>query len=345
MRKEFDSFLDEVRKSYDSEVIVTAKSELDVIPTGITSLDASIGVGGIPRARMTEIYGPEGAGKTTLALGICKHANEQGLKVLYIDIENMLDYEYAHTLVGELDTDRFIILQPDTGEDALKLARKGIQSGEFGVVILDSVGAIAPDEEKKKDIEDQQYALVPKLITKFLRMVAYDVRVNNVALVFINQVRDTIGSYVKSYSVPGGHALKHFCSVIVQLKKGEQIKVGSGDDVAIVGINVSFTVVKNKLAAPFRSAVIPLMFGKGVDELRDLVSFADMIGVLQKAGSYYKYGDVVLGRGMVNSIEFLNANKETIDNIKKSCYNVTVTDKHELIDEDAENLEKGVEDE
>lgn len=322
-KKTYDTFLDEVADTYAEDYIVDNKSKLDVIPTGITSLDVSIGVGGIPRARMTEIYGPEGVGKTTLALGICKHANKQGLKVLYIDVENMLDYAYAKSLVGELDTENFVILQPSTGEDALRLARKAILSGEFGVVIIDSVGALAPEKEKEGDIDDMQYALVPRLITKFLRLVAYDVRVKNVALVFINQVRDNIGSYIKSFSVPGGHALKHYCSLRIQLKKGEQIKAGD----EVIGINVSFTVIKNKLASPFRSAVIPLMFGSGVDELRDLINFAEMIGVLQKSGAYYKSGDVVLGRGAVATMAYLNEHVDTLDKIKELCYNVIVNQK------------------
>jgi len=326
-RQEYGTLLDEISDKYSDDVLVDSESKLDIIPTGITSLDVSIGVGGIPRARITEIFGPESAGKTTLALGISKHANEQGLKVLYIDVENMLDYAYAKTLVGELDTKNFVIVQPNTGEDALRIARSGIASGEFGLVIIDSVGALAPEKEKEGDIEDQQYALVPKLITKFLRLVAYDVRVQNVALVFINQVRDNIGSYIKSFSVPGGHALKHYCSLRIQLKKGEQIKVKD----EVIGINISFTIIKNKLAAPYRSAVIPLMFGTGVDELRDLINFADMLGVLHKGGAYYKYGDFVLGKGTVATMQYLTENKETLDKIKNSCYN-SIMNKREKLD-------------
>jgi recombination protein RecA len=323
MKKAFDSFLDEIESTFDIDVLVTEASELSVISTGITSLDTSIGVGGIPRGRLTEIYGPEGSGKTTLALGICKNANKAGLNVLYIDVENMIDYEYAKALVGELDKDKFVILQPDTAEDALKIAGKGIDSGEFGLIVLDSVGALAPVKEKEADFEDMSYALVPRLITKFLRINAYKIRTNNVAFVFINQVRDNIGSYVKSYSTPGGHALKHYVSVIVQLKKGAKIEANK----EVIGINVMFTITKNKLSAPFRSATVPIMFGTGIDELRDLINFSEMIGVLQKAGPFYKFGDINLGKGVVATMQYLSDNTEVLDKVKKACYNITSTEK------------------
>jgi len=333
-KKEYDNFLEEVVGTYSDDFIVDNDSKLDVISTGILSLDVSIGVGGIPRARITEIYGPEGAGKTTLALGIGKNANKLGLKVLYIDVENMLDYTYARGLVGNIDSGDFIIIQPDTGEDALKLARKAIQSGEFGVVIIDSVGALAPKEEKEKDIGDLQYALVPRLITKFLRLVAYEVRTKNVALVFINQVRDNVGSYIKSFSVPGGHALKHYCSLRIQLKKGQQIKSSK----EVIGINVPFTVVKNKLSAPYRGSTMPLMFGSGIDELRDLLDFSEMLGVIQKSGPHYKFNDEVLGKGMIASMEYLTNNPETLDKIKESCYTIATNVKDKLEKTNEEDL-------
>jgi recombination protein RecA len=337
MTKAYDNFLEEISSTFDEEVLVTDSSKLEVISTGITSLDTSIGVGGIPRGRLTEIYGPESSGKTTLALGICKNANKAGLNVLYLDVENMIDYKYARALVGELDKDKFVILQPDTAEDALTIAGKGIESGEFGLIVLDSVGALAPVQEKKADFEDMSYALVPRLITKFLRINAYKIRTNNVAFIFINQVRDNIGSYVKSFTTPGGHALKHYVSLILQLKKGNKIEANK----EVIGINVTFTITKNKLSAPFRSATIPIMFGSGIDELRDLINFSEMTGVLQKAGPFYKFGDVTLGKGVIATIRFFEENQQVLDNVKKACYNITSTDKivDVAIDElSAENL-------
>lgn len=346
MKKVYDDFLSEISSTFEEDVLVTDKSELEVISTGITSLDTSIGVGGIPRGRLTEIYGPEGSGKTTLALGICKNANKAGLNVLYIDVENMIDYKYAKALVGELDKDKFVILQPDTAEDALKIAGKGIESGAFGLIVLDSVGALAPIKEKEADFEDMSYALVPRLITKFLRINAYKIRTNNVAFVFINQVRDNIGSYVKSYSTPGGHALKHYVSLILQLKRGNKILANK----EAIGIHVTFTITKNKLSAPFRSATVPIMFGTGIDELRDLINFAEMTGVLRKSGPFYKFGESTLGKGVVATIKLFEEDEQLLDNVKKACYNITSTDKisdiimEEMSGEDS-ILEEEIEDE
>jgi recombination protein RecA len=329
----YHTFLDNIKDKYGEEIIVATEPEkVEAIPTGAVSLDASIGIGGIPRGKITEIFGAESSGKTTLALSICKNAVNQDLKVLYIDVENMIDYSYAYTLVGQkLDPEHFIILQPDTAEDAFSMAEDGIDSGQFGLVVFDSIGALAPKKEKEDEFADANVALVPRLMSKFLRRNAFKIRTNNIAFLFINQVRDTIGSYMQTYSMPGGHALKHYCSVIMMLSKGIDIKAGN----EVIGINTKFSIKKNKLAPPFRTFIIPIIFGKGVDTSRDLLSFAEMLGIVTKAGAYYKFEDANLGRGLLDSCVFVESNPLVLDKIVKKVYdNINKYDKEISVDED-----------
>lgn len=309
---------------YGDQVVFTDSAEeikdITVISTGSISLNASLGIGGIPKGKISILYGPESSGKTGLALCTAKQAIDSGGKVLYIDVENMLDLFYAKHLVGTLDKEKFIIVQPNTAEDAFTIAETGINSGNFDLIVFDSIGSLAPEKEKEDDFTDANVALVPRLLSKFLRRNAYSIRTKKIAFVFINQVRDTIGSYVSSYSTPGGHALRHYASIIVMLSKIEEIKAA---DVPI-GIVIKFTVKKNKLAPPYRSFTFPFLFDSGIDTLRDLLKFGETIGHIQKAGPYYKFGDMTLGRGMVESIEFLKASPETLDKILKEMYN-TIT--------------------
>jgi recombination protein RecA len=231
----------------------------------------------------------------------------------------MLDYEVVRTVLGvELPETMFTLSHPNTAEDSFVLAEKAIESNDFGVIIFDSIGALAPEKEKEDDFGDANVALVPRLMSKFLRRSSYQIRKNKVAFLFINQVRDTIGSYVQSYATPGGHALKHFVSLIIALTRGQEIKVGDES----VGLNIKFVIKKNKMSAPFRSFTVPLFFGKGIDESRDLVLFAEMLGILKRRGSYYVFEGETVGQGVVKTCEYLETHKETIDKIKEMVYNM-----------------------
>lgn len=316
-------FLREVEDRYGKASIVEENSDFKtngVISTGSISLDLALGTGGIPRGNFTEISGPESSGKTTVALSAVKSALEEGLKVLYVDVERAVDYSYIEKLFGEFDKSNLAILSPKTAEDAFLVIENALEQDLFDMIILDSLGAMSPQKELDDELTDANVALLPRLLTKWLRRNSFTVKQNNVAFVFINQVRDNIGAYMASYSTPGGHALKHFCTMQIKFTKGGKITGKTSNDVE--GILTKFTVVKNKLAPPFKSATIPIVFGEGVDKVRDVIEFATTIGVLRRAGAYYRLDDVSLGQGMNKSIEYLKENPETLDKIIEMCYNV-----------------------
>ncbi len=307
----------------ESSVVNNIDRELDVISTGSLSLDISLGIGGIPRGRFTEIVGPESSGKTTLALTIAKEAMLKGDNVLYLDAERSLDAEYVSKIVGEFDTDKLIILSPQTAENFFSVAEDAINSGAFGLVILDSLGAVSPEKELTDELTDANVALLARLLTKWLRRNSFMVKEHNIAFVFLNQVRSSIGSYMKGYVSPGGNALKHYKSIEIKLTKGGKIDV-KGE---IFGIITKFTISKNKLAPPFRSSTIPIVFGKGVDYYRDVLEFATKLGVIRRAGAYYRFDEVTLGQGIVKSKQYLSTNPETLDKIIEMCYNIVLPEK------------------
>lgn len=312
-------FVKYLKKEYGDDMVSEEIKSISVIPTGSLALDVAIGIGGIPKSKFTEISGSEGTGKTTLCLEISKNAILAGDNVLYIDVENMLDIDYAIAILGDnYSQESFIIVQPDTGENALMIVEDGLKSGEFGLVVIDSVGALAPKREKEKDLDDSTVGETARLISKFLRRSAFFVRRNDVAVVFINQIRDKVGGYMGGYETPGGHALKHYLSLRISLNKGKNIEV----DKEKIGVEVPFLIKKNKVGVPYRSFTFPINFGKGIDTYGDIVGFAKMLGILKTRGPYYVFGDEKLGQGRAKAIEYLMENEKTLDNIKNVCYNV-----------------------
>lgn len=322
-RKDVIDFWKELEEDLDTYLLDEDDGEIKgVIPTGATSLDVCTGIGGIPLGRFTEIYGPEASGKTTLALSICKSALDLNLGVLYIDAEQALNYTLAKSRIRDsFNKELFHIMQPRTMEQGLDIAEKGIRSGEFGLIVLDSLGSLAPKKVFTDKLDDDNVALLSRRLTVFVQRNSFKVRDTDTAFLGINQVRDKIGSYFSTYETPGGHTWKHLLSLKVQLGKLGDIIQGSDK----IGINAKFIVKKNKLAPPFRTFTIPIMFDKGVDTTRDLIEFATTIGVMDKSGAYYKFEGNTLGstKGLVNTIEYLNDNKETLDKIIKACYNYT----------------------
>jgi recombination protein RecA len=321
--KTFKDLMEAEFEEFYSKVFIDKEEDALIFSTGSPSLDVSIGVGGIPTKRFVEIAGVESSGKSTLAYSIAKNAlnilSTLDKKVLYVDVEHQAPLDYIADLIQPYVIGKdFIIAKPNTAEDALKICEAGINSGEFGLVILDSIGALAPKEEKEKQLDEGSMTLIPRLLGKFLRRNVDAVRNNNISVIFINQVRDVIGSYVKALSTPGGHTFKHFISLSILLSKGQEIKVGD----EVIGLNVKFVVKKNKLSPPNKSFIMPLIYGKGIDTARDLVSFAETLGVVQRRGAYYQFEGENLGQGMANTLETIENNPELLDKIKSMLYNI-----------------------
>ena len=326
-------FVKYLKKEYGDDMVSEEVKPLSVIPTGSLALDVAIGIGGIPKSKFTEISGSEGTGKTTLCLEVSKNAIQAGDKVLYIDVENMLDIDYAIAILGDsYSQESFIIIQPDTGENALMIVEDGLKSGEFGLIVIDSVGALAPKREKEKDLDDSTVGETARLISKFLRRSAFFVRRNDVAVVFINQIRDKVGGYMGGYETPGGHALKHYLSLRISLNKGKNIEV----DKVKIGVEVPFSIKKNKVGVPYRSFTFPINFGEGIDTYGEIIGFAKMLGIIKTRGPYYVFGEEKLGQGRAKAIEYLKENTETLDKIRKMCYD-TVNSK-KSVDESEEEI-------
>jgi len=319
MAKKQKDFMSEVLDKYGDITLREYPEGHPVVSTGSLSLDVSTGVGGIPFGRFTEIWGPEQSAKTSLCFSISREALKKKYKILYVDVENSVDFSYMHNIIGEYyDKDNFLILQPKSAEDALDLAEMGID-GKFDLVFFDSIGAISPQKELEDEIEKQHIGLAPRLTNQFLRKTAYKIRDNETAFVFTNQVRANIGSYVGGYSSPAGYALKHYVSLIIYLGKGEWIKDVEGEK---IGHKVKFTIQKNKLAKPYRSAETTVMYGSGIDRIRDIIDFAGLLGIIKNRGAYFVLEDETLGQGTLKTIEYLQEHPELLDKITEMCYNL-----------------------
>lgn len=310
-------FLDDLIKKYGEDITIREYTEgIPVVSTGSLSLDVSTGVGGIPYGRITEIYGPDGSGKTTMCLYVAKEALDQGKRVLYVDMENSLDYGYTSDIVGEYDEDQFVVVQPKEGEQALIIAETGIEAG-FGVVIFDSIAAINPKKELEDKFMKSHVGLTPRLASKFLRRQGGNIATKEVAMIFTNQVRANIGSYIGDLTTPAGFALKHHTSLRIYLAYGGKIK----EKEEVIGHWIRFIIKKNKVARPYRTATIPYIYGYGIDYYRDVISFGNLLGIVYTRGSYYAFEDDTIGLGMARSADELRDNKELLDKIVETCYN------------------------
>jgi len=337
-----NNFENRIKKDY-GEHLFLEDQEVKAISTGAVSLDVSLGVGGIPRGRISVLYGAESSGKTTLALEICKSTIKENDKVLYIDAEQGLTREYIGDIFGDVPQEDLKVLQSDTAEHALEIAELaikgnpnfGVEPGEFGLIVIDSLGALSPVKEQIDDLADANVALMARLLPVFLRRNAYDLRKSKTALLFISQVRDKIGGYMQGYSYIGGHALKHYASVVIFLSRFGQIKQGSD----VVGINLKFTVNKNKVGKPFRSwNKLPLLFNEGIDYHKDLLDFSDLLGHTHKKGAVYYITneEEKLGRGYKEAKKTLLENPEKLDKLVELCYNINKKDT-EVVNETDDN--------
>ena len=279
---------------------------VDVIPTGTLSLDLALGVGGVPRGRVTEIYGPEASGKTTICQHIVAEAQKQGGTAAFIDMEHALDPSYA-AKTG-VDIDNLLISQPDTGEQALEIAESLIRSGAVDVIIIDSVAALVPRAEIEGDMGDSHMGLMARLMSQALRKLSGAIKQTNTCLVFTNQLREKIGIvFGNPETTPGGRALKFYSSIRLDVRRIQSIK--SGTD--IIGSRTRVRVVKNKVAAPFRTAEFDIMHDEGISKSGDILDLAVEVNVIEKRGSFYYYGDDLrIAQGREKAKEYLKENPD-----------------------------------
>lgn len=289
----------------------TAMSPVEAIPSGSLSLDLALGVGGIPRGRITEIFGPEASGKTTLGLHAIAEAQKLGGTAAYIDVEHALDPSYAKRL--GVNVDDMLISQPDTGEQALEITEALVRSAAVDIIVIDSVAALVPQAELEGQIGDAHVALQARLMSQALRKLAAAIGKTGTAVVFINQLREKVGIIFGNPEVtPGGRALKFYSSVRIDLRRMDTIK--QGDEA--VGNHVKARVVKNKVAPPFRSAEFDIMFDHGISREGNLIDLSAELGLVSKSGAFFSYGDVRLGQGRENAKQFLRQHPEIAQDIE-----------------------------
>ena len=285
--------------------------QVDVIPTGSLSLDLALGIGGLPRGRIIEIYGPESSGKTTLALHCVAEGQKAGGYAAFIDVEHALDPVYAAAL--GVDVDSLLVSQPDTGEQALEITEALVRSGAIDVIVVDSVAALVPKAEIEGEMGDTHVGLQARLMSQALRKLAGAISKSNCVAIFINQLREKVGvMYGNPEFAPGGRALKFYASVRSDVRKGDAIKEGSER----IGSRTRAKVIKNKMAPPFREAEFDVVYGKGISRTGELLDLAVKLDIVQKSGAWFSYNGNRLGQGRDNSREFLGSHPEIAGEIE-----------------------------
>ena len=289
-----------------------AALQVEAISTGSLGLDLALGVGGVPRGRIVEIYGPESSGKTTLALHILAEAQKKGGEVAFVDVEHALDPNYAAAL--GVDINSLLVSQPDTGEQAMEICEALVRSGAIDAIVIDSVAAMVPRAEIEGEMGDSHVGLQARLMSQAMRKLTAVIGKTNTVCVFINQLREKVGVMYGSPEVTtGGRALKYYASVRIDVRRVEGLKDSSGQ---FIGNHTRAKVVKNKVAPPFREAEFDIMFGKGISKMSELVDVGVKLGIVQKSGAWFNYGDIRLGQGRDNAKQFLADNPEIANDIE-----------------------------
>ena len=287
--------------------------QVDAIPTGSLGLDLALGIGGMPRGRIIEIYGPESSGKTTLALHVLAEAQKMGGEVAFIDVEHALDPAYASAL--GVDIDSLLVSQPDTGEQAMEICEALVRSGAIDAVVVDSVAAMVPRAEIEGEMGDSHVGLQARLMSQALRKLTGVIGKTNTVCIFINQLREKVGIvYGNPEVTTGGRALKYYSSVRIDVRRIEGLKDSSG---SFIGNRTRAKIVKNKVAPPFREAEFDIMYGEGISKIGEILDLAVKLGVVQKSGAWFNYGETRLGQGRDNAKLFLKEHPEVSDEIEK----------------------------
>lgn len=315
-KKEIDKLVDDIQEKFGEGMIMklgdVKKVDVESIPTGSISLDIAMGIGGVPRGRIIEVYGPESSGKTTLTLHIVANAQKGGGTAAFVDAEHALDPEYANKI--GVDIKNLLVSQPDTGEQALDIVESLVRSGVIDVIVVDSVAALVPKAEIEGEMGDQHVGRQARLMSQALRKLTAIISRSNTTVIFINQIRMKIGvMFGNPETTTGGQALKFYSSVRVEVRKAAQIK--KGEDV--VGNRVKVKIVKNKVAPPFKTAEFDIMYNEGISLVGDLLDAGVKFEVLKKSGNSFSYGDVKLGAGRESSKTFLKENPKTSEKIFK----------------------------
>ncbi len=315
-KRALDAAIAHIEKAYGKGAVMKLGSapdyNVEVISTGSMTLDMALGIGGVPRGRIVEIYGPESSGKTTVALHIAAQAQKAGGEVAFIDVEHALDPVYAKSL--GVDIDNLLVSQPDSGEQALEIAEALVRSGAIDCIVLDSVAAMVTKAEIEGDMGDTHVGLLARLMSQAMRKLTAVISKSNCVAIFINQIREKIGNpYGNPETTPGGRALKFYSSVRIEVRRGESIKNGA----EAIGAKTKCKVVKNKVAPPFKECEFDLMFGTGIDRVGEVCDLATDLNIIKKSGAWFSYNDQKIGQGRENAKEYLRSNPEIMKEVEE----------------------------
>ncbi len=354
-KKALETAIAQIEKDYGKGSIMRLGENehvvVDAIPTGSLSLDLALGIGGVPKGRIIEIYGPESSGKTTLALHIVAESQKQGGEVAYIDAEHAMDPSYARAL--GVDIDSMLISQPDTGEDALQIVEMLVRSGAVDVVVVDSVAALVPRAEIEGDMGDSHVGLLARLMSQALRKLAGSIAKTNCIVIFINQLREKVGVvYGNPEVTTGGRALKFYASVRIDVRRVESLKVAG----EVVGNHTRAKVVKNKVAPPFKQAEFDIMYGEGISKVGEILDLGVQLDLVQKSGSWFAMGEKRIGQGRDAAKQYLKDNPDECAaleaEIRKNAYKLMTAQEKvaakaagRAVDVSADDFEDGEEDE
>jgi len=314
-KKAIETCMAQIERAYGKGSIMrlgeNSNIVVDSIPTGSLSLDIALGIGGVPKGRIIEIYGPESSGKTTLALHIVAEAQKRGGEVAFIDAEHALDPSYARAL--GVDIDSMLISQPDTGEQGLEICEALVRSGAIDVVVVDSVAALTPRAEIEGDMGDSHVGLLARLMSQALRKLAGSIAKTNCVVIFINQLREKVGvMYGNPEVTTGGRALKFYSSVRIDVRRVEAMKAGG----EVIGNRTRAKIVKNKVAPPFREAEFEILYGEGISKWGELVDLAVKLDIIQKSGSWFAMGDMRIGQGRDAARMYLKENPDIAEQVE-----------------------------